>query len=631
MPFARVVPNLLRSVLRRRARAGALAVVLVLAMIATACANARSGSSSVPPASATPGTVRAAFYYPWFPGGWKQHGIDPYTNFHPSAGYYDGNQVGVVQRQIAAMQYGHISAGIASWWGPGSDTDKHMPTLLQAASGTSFQWTTYYENESRGDPSVSTIRADLTYLRDHYWSSPNWLHLDGKPVVFVYADGNDGCAMAQRWKDANTFGAYVVLKVFPGYQSCAAQPQGWHQYGPASALQKHLPYSVAVSPGFWKVGEQPRLARDVNRFRSDVAAMAASSAKFQLVTTFNEWGEGTAVESASEWATPSGYGAYLDALHAYPVAKPSPSVTPAPPPKVTQTTPTTSKAPASPPAVTPAGAVCGTAPSPPARYKHVIWIWMENKSWSDVIGSSNAPYETQLARSCGTATNWGDAGHQFPSEPSYIGATSGLAGNVLNPFAGDDPPSATVSTTSDNLFRQVRASGQTERSWQEGMNGNCSTSGTRYAPKHNPALYFWGAQDRAACAVNDVPMGSATAGPFVDALRNDTLATFNFVTPDLCNDTHNCPVATGDAFLAALVPKVVASPSYQRGETALFVVWDEDTPIPNMVVAPSVRPGTVVTTPVSHYSALRATEEMLGLPLLGAAQNAPSLRGLFNI
>ncbi|HXD10089.1 MAG TPA: DNRLRE domain-containing protein, partial [Anaerolineales bacterium] len=36
---------------------------------------------------------------------------------------------------------------------------------------------------------------------------------------------------------------------------------------------------------------------------------------FQLVTTFNEWGEGTSVEGAQEWASSSGYGAYLDALH----------------------------------------------------------------------------------------------------------------------------------------------------------------------------------------------------------------------------------------------------------------------------------------------------------------------------
>jgi hypothetical protein len=43
--------------------------------------------------------------------------------------------------------------------------------------------------------------------------------------------------------------------------------------------------------------------------------MVASHEPLQLVTTFNEWGEGTAVESATEWASPSGYGAYLDALH----------------------------------------------------------------------------------------------------------------------------------------------------------------------------------------------------------------------------------------------------------------------------------------------------------------------------
>jgi hypothetical protein len=34
---------------------------------------------------------------------------------------------------------------------------------------------------------------------------------------------------------------------------------------------------------------------------------------------------------------------------------------------------------------------------------------------------------------------------------------------------------------------------------------------------------------------------------------------------------------------------------------------------------------------VSHYSLLRATEEMLGLPLLGQAASAPSLRGPFGV
>ena len=33
------------------------------------------------------------------------------------------------------------------------------------------------------------------------------------------------------------------------------------------------------------------------------------------MTTYNEWGEGTAVEPATEWASPSGFGVYLDILH----------------------------------------------------------------------------------------------------------------------------------------------------------------------------------------------------------------------------------------------------------------------------------------------------------------------------
>jgi hypothetical protein len=43
--------------------------------------------------------------------------------------------------------------------------------------------------------------------------------------------------------------------------------------------------------------------------------MNASAAPWQIVTTFNEWGEGTATESAQEWSSASGYGTYLDALH----------------------------------------------------------------------------------------------------------------------------------------------------------------------------------------------------------------------------------------------------------------------------------------------------------------------------
>jgi hypothetical protein len=294
----------------------------------TETAAASNTPTAVPPTATAPvpgptttagpapsGPLRAAFYYPWFPEAWTQQGIFPYTNFHPSAGYYDGSSPAVLAQHIAAMQYGHIDAGIASWWGQGTRTDARIPALLTAAAGPGFKWGLYYEKESLGDPAVSELQGDLAYIQSHYAADPAYLRINGRPVLFVFADGADGCGMATRWRAANTLGFYVVLKVFSGYRACADQPDSWHQYGPAVATDSQPGYSFSISPGFWKVGEAPRLVRDTARWQQNVQSMVASGAPLQLITTFNEWGEGTAVESAQEWATASGYGAYLDALH----------------------------------------------------------------------------------------------------------------------------------------------------------------------------------------------------------------------------------------------------------------------------------------------------------------------------
>jgi hypothetical protein len=297
---------------RRRVRAAALAL-LGCALALPFWARAQTAPRTEPP-------IRAAFYYPWFPQAWTQGGFQPFTQFRPSLGFYSSSRRATVRRQIADMQYGHISAGIASWWGRGSATDARMPLLLGAAAGTGFRWSVYYEPEGQGDPSVEQIRSDLQYLRDRYGSNPAFLHRGGRFVVFVYAQPSDGCGMADRWRQADTVGAYVVLKVFPGYRTCADQPDGWHQYDPAVASDNQRGWSFSISPGFYKAGETwPRLARNLARWRRDVRAMAASRAPFQLVTTYNEWGEGTAVESATRWASRSGHGAYMDALHAVPV------------------------------------------------------------------------------------------------------------------------------------------------------------------------------------------------------------------------------------------------------------------------------------------------------------------------
>jgi phospholipase C len=250
---------------------------------------------------------------------------------------------------------------------------------------------------------------------------------------------------------------------------------------------------------------------------------------------------------------------------------------------------------------------------------------MENHTAAQVIGSSAAPYETTLAHQCGTATSYAAVGS--PSLPNYIGATSGSTWGI-----GDDGPPSAHPLTVDNLFRQVRATGRAERSYEEGMPGPCSLAAAdSYAVKHNPAAYYAGGDDRAACQADDVTLGSADAGALARDLTAGTLPAFAFITPDLCDDTHDCPVAAGDRWLSEWVPRIVSSPAYAAGTTALFIVWDEPTPMPFIVVSPSTPTGTVAPERFDHYSLLRTTEELLALPLLEGAKTAASMVDRFQV
>lgn len=267
---------------------------------------------------------RAAFYYPWFPEAWKQQGFNPFTRYTPGyePPFYSSSDADTVRAHIRALDYGNFDVGIASWWGPGGKFEsERIPLLLNTTAelGSDLKWTLYYEAEGRGNPSVEALQADFAYIRTNYATHPSYARVDGKPVLFVYSVDDLTCDLTARWAQATAGEWYVVLNVFPGFATCPVQPDAWHQYGPAQAVRSRLPHSYNVSPGFWRPDETaPRLARDLTRFDQNISDMIASGARWQLVTSFNEWGEGTPVENAQEWLSPSGYGAYLDVLHAHP-------------------------------------------------------------------------------------------------------------------------------------------------------------------------------------------------------------------------------------------------------------------------------------------------------------------------
>jgi len=240
---------------------------------------------------------------------------------------------------------------------------------------------------------------------------------------------------------------------------------------------------------------------------------------------------------------------------------------------------------------------------------------MENRSYSDVIGSSDAPYINKLAHKCGLASNFSAESH--PSLPNYVAMTSGSTQGI-----GDDGDPSQHRLAVPSIFSQL---GGGWRALDESMPSNCDLNdGRSYAVRHNPAVYY--TNIRGLCAVHDTPL----------AARPNLSARFTFVTPNLCHDMHDCSTRAGDTWLAGFVPKITRSRPYRKGSTVVFITWDEGSgdgnQIATLVLSRYTRPHTVSSKPFNHYSLLRTTETLLGIPAkLGQAAAAADMRAAFHL
>jgi phospholipase C len=294
----------------------------------------------------------------------------------------------------------------------------------------------------------------------------------------------------------------------------------------------------------------------------------------------------------------------------------------APPPTSTSTPPATSTpvpATTTPPAN--AANPCTGAPAP-AQWKHIVVLMFENRYYNEVIGP--APYITSLANQCATAPKWNDAdyhvdgsrdGH-YVSKPNYATLTNGLSPSVH----GLTSDAYSTTTGVDNIYNQLNLAGLSFKDYYESGPGGCSV---RFSGDyHDPIRYYTNVAN--VCDDHDVPLST-----FMDDVNSGTLPAFSVLLPTNKHNMHSNSVASGDQYAQSILDPLLNSQAYANGDLAVFFLWDEDTPIPNIILAPSILPGTKMSVetgnPLSHFSALRTWEEMLGLPLLGDTGSAPSL------
>jgi len=273
----------------------------------------------------------------------------------------------------------------------------------------------------------------------------------------------------------------------------------------------------------------------------------------------------------------------------------------------------------------------------PGKIQSVFVIVMENHNWSSIKGSPNAPYINRTLLPLGAhAERYKNPPGIHPSLPNYLWLEAGGNFGIVD----DDAPINHSVGWTDHLVTRLKNRGITWKAYMEGITGTAcplADSGT-YAVNHNPFVYFDDVTNAldpssAYCIAHIRPLAQLATD-----LAKGTVAHYNYIVPDLCNDMHNAckganPIKLGDTWLSVNVPLILRSTAYQSG--AVFITWDEgeggDGPIGMIVLSPFAKHGYSGWIRYNHGATLRTMEIIFGLipPLRWDISHDAELSDLF--
>jgi hypothetical protein len=262
-------------------------------------------------------------------------------------------------------------------------------------------------------------------------------------------------------------------------------------------------------------------------------------------------------------------------------------------------------------------------PAPPSSgsVDHMFIVVMENHAFSQVWNTASTPYTTSLANTYARAENYYAITH--PSLPNYLDLFAGSNYGITN----DCNPSASCHIDARNLADNLEAAGLSWKGYFESMDTPCKlTDGGGYRAHHNPFIYFDDIRTNATRCANHVVNYAALSA---DLASTATSPNYALIVPNNCNNTHDCPIATGDTWLAAQLPLILASPACTVERCLLVLTWDEDdgsqgNHVLTVFAGSAARTGSVSATRYDHFSLLRTAEDVFGLPTQTANDAAAS-------
>src|SRR5579859_1842268 len=250
----------------------------------------------------------------------------------------------------------------------------------------------------------------------------------------------------------------------------------------------------------------------------------------------------------------------------------------------------------------------------------VFYIIEENRDSNQVYGSSDAPYiNNTLMTTYDYASNYTNDVH--PSEPNYVWIEAGNNACGDHTFTTDNDPSKSNSTsTTDHLVNYLGRVGRTWKSYQENLPGSCGISSSgQYAAKHNPFVFFQDVVGSYTSPSTYCLSHVVDYSNLATDLANGNLADFVEITPNLCDDGHDCSNTSVEAFLqSSAIQALVQYVTTPSNHAILIVDWDESESTnvhPMVLIAPpSTLVGTHgVATQVDHSSFVRSVQRIFSV------------------
>jgi phosphatidylinositol-3-phosphatase len=256
---------------------------------------------------------------------------------------------------------------------------------------------------------------------------------------------------------------------------------------------------------------------------------------------------------------------------------------------------------------------------------HIVIVVGENVNAADA--ERGCKWLDALGAKYATATRYYANTH--PSIGNYLVM---ITGQVLTNENGRTPLTSPVSV--DNVVRELLAAGKTWKAYVEDIPSVGYVGGDRgkFATRHVPLPYLTDVQNSAAQRQNIVPFTQ-----FAADLASNNLPNYSFVTPNLCNDAHDCPITTFDNWLMANIAPLLTSSQFLH-DGVLVVTWDESGNdntngggrVQFVLAGPTVKPAYQSTTLYQHESLCRMSLEHLGVASLpSACASAPAMSEFF--